>query len=159
MVDVWTEIMTKRGPRCCTVLCLSHSWAVSEWGESLCCWCASLLLLLSHCRLSSLLNVFCTSGSILWPGIIVSLSLPSYCELKQTLRDTCWRVRKFVYFSRKPIRDRHTYIHTYKHNLRLRSHKCPPHPHDYVPHARVFGNVWYLHYITVCLPTPNRHSQ
>ena len=36
------------------VLCLSHSWAVSERSDSLCCWCASLLLSLSYCHFSSL---------------------------------------------------------------------------------------------------------
>ena len=33
-----------------------------------------------------------------------------------------------------------SYIQTYKHNLRLRPDKCPPHLHDYVPHAKVLGN-------------------
>ena len=34
----------------------------------------------------------------------------------------------------------HTYKHTYKHSLRLRPHKHPLHPHDYEPHAKLFGN-------------------
>ena len=49
-------------------------------------------------------------------------------------------VHKLVYFSRKTITDIHTYIHTYKHNLRLRPDKRPPRLHDYVPHAKAFGN-------------------
>ena len=51
-----------------------------------------------------------------------------------------YTIRKLVYFSRKPVMDRHTYIHTYKHNLRIRPHKRPPRLHDYVPHAKAFGN-------------------
>ena len=36
------------------------------------------------------LNVFCTSGRVLWPGIVVSpFSLPSHRELKRTERGTC----------------------------------------------------------------------
>ena len=34
---------------CCAVLCLSSSRAINEWSESLCCWCASLTVVLS-CR-------------------------------------------------------------------------------------------------------------
>ena len=50
------------------VLCLSHSWAVSEQRESLCCWCASLLLSLPYCRLSFFVPLDVFSG-------LVSLSL------------------------------------------------------------------------------------
>ena len=50
------------------------------------------------------------------------------------------RVHKPVYFNRKHVTAIHTYIHTYKHNLRLRPHKCPPHPQDYELHAKAFGN-------------------
>ena len=49
-------------------------------------------------------------------------------------------MRKLVYFSRKPDMDRHTYKHTYNHNLRLRPHKRPLRPHNYVPHTKAFGN-------------------
>ena len=52
-------------------------------------------------------------GRVLWPGVVASpLSLLSYREVKQTKRGTCQRVRKLVYLiSRKPVTDRHTYIH------------------------------------------------
>ena len=103
-----------------------------------------------HCRTVVFhhLNVFCTSGRVFWPGVVVSpLSLPSYCELCVSLAhqdghvpEGKYTIRKLVYFSRKPVTDRHTYIHTYKHNLRIRPHKRPPRPHDYVPHAKAFGN-------------------
>ena len=130
--------------RCRAVLCLSRSRAVSKRSDSLCCWRASLLLSLSYCRLSS--HVFCTSGRILWPGIVVSpLSLPSYCELcvsssapRRARAGGCVNSYTSVV---NPLRtDIHTYIHTYKHNLRIRPHKHPPCPHDYVPHAKAFGN-------------------
>ena len=91
------------------------------------------------------LNVFCTFGCVLWPGVVVSpLSLPSYRELKRTKRDMCRRVHKLYVNSYtsvvNPLRTNiHTYKHTYKYNLRLRPHKRLPHPHDYVPHAKTFG--------------------
>ena len=79
--------------------------------------------------------IFCTSGRVLWPGIIVSpLSLPSYRELKRIKRGMCPRVCKiYVNSYTSVVNPLRTYIHTYKHNRRLRPHK---HPHDYVPHAK-----------------------
>ena len=55
-------------------------------------------------------NVFCTSGRVLWPGIVVSpLSLPSYRELKRTERGTC---RGYVNCS---LQSWTRYWQTYKH--------------------------------------------
>ena len=94
-----------------------HGPSCSERSESLCCWHASLLLSLSYCRLSLLKHLL-----YLWRG-------------------TCRRVHKlYVNSYTSVINPLQTYIHTYKHNLRLRPHKHPPCLHDYVPHAKVFGN-------------------
>ena len=94
-----------------------------------------------HCRTVVFhhLNVFYISECVLWPGVIVSpLSLPSYRELKRIKRGTCPRVCKiYVNFSTSVVNPLWTYIHTYKHNRRLRPHKCP---HDYVPYTKVFSN-------------------
>ena len=96
----------------------------------------------SRVRERSHLNVFCTSGHILWPGVIVSpLGLPSYRDLNRINRGTCRRVRKlYVNLYIYVVNPLQTDIHTYKHNLRLRPHKRLLHPHDYVPHAKVFSN-------------------
>ena len=105
-----------------------------------------------HCRtvIFHHLNIFCTSGHVLWLGGVVSpLSLPSYCDLQCTKRGMCRRVRKLYVNSYtsfvNPLRtDIHTYIHTYKHKLRLRPHKRLPHLHNYVSHAKAFGNDLFL---------------
>ena len=75
-------------------------------------------------------------------SVVVSpLSLPSYHELKHTKRGTCWRVHKlYVNSYTSVINLLRTDIHTYKHNIRLRPQKCPPRPHNYVPHTKAFGN-------------------
>ena len=53
--------------RCRAVLCLSCSRAVSERSDSLCCWRASLLLLLSYCRFSSLKRLlYLWTRSLAW---------------------------------------------------------------------------------------------
>ena len=66
------------------------------------------------------LNVFCTSGSVLWPGVVVStLSLPSYRELCVSLAHQDGHLPEGTYTIRinsytsvvNPLR---TDIHTYK---------------------------------------------
>ena len=123
------------------VLCLSRSGlSASEVTRFV----AGAQVFSFHCRTVVFhhLNVFCTSGRILWPGVVISpLSLPSYRELKRTERGTCRRERTpYVNLYTSVINLLWTDIHTYKHNLRLRPHKRPPCPHDYVPRAKAFGN-------------------
>ena len=128
--------------RCCAACSLPISFTGCQWAK----WIALLLV-----RKSSLftvvllffhhLNIFCTSGCVLWPGVVVSpLSLPSYRDLMRTKRGTCRRIRKLYVNSYTSIVNIRTYTHTYKHSLRLRPHKRPPCPHDYVPHTKAFGN-------------------
>ena len=103
---------------CCVILCLSHHVhgpSVSEVKYFV------ALLLPSYCRLHHL-NVFCTSGRVVWPGVVVSpLSLPLCRELKRTKRGTCQRVRKLYLNSCTSVinRYRQAYIQAYKHSLRL----------------------------------------
>ena len=100
--------------RCRAILCLSHSW-VSKRSESHWCWCANLLSL-SSCRVSFL----CWALNRLLYLCILSLACrrrltseeSSIMSTSIQKRDTCWKIRKLcvkpVYFSRKPVTDRHT---------------------------------------------------
>ena len=116
------------------VLCLSRSWAVRERSDSLCCWRAGLLLSLSYCRLSSLkrfLLQYLWTRSPAWRRCLSSKSsivLWALAHQEGHVPEGTYTIRKLVY------------LHTYKHNLRLRPHKCPLRPHDYVPHAKAFSN-------------------
>ena len=126
---------------CPMVLCLSRSRAVSERSDSLCCWRASLLLSLSYCRLSSLKRLlYLWTRSLAWRRHLSSKSsIVSWALAHQG--GTCRRVRTlYVNSYTSVVNPLRTDIHTYKHNLRLRPHKRSPCPHDYVPHAKVFGN-------------------
>ena len=126
------------------VLCLSHSRAVSERSDSLCCWCASLLLSLSYCHFSSLTCLlYLWTRSLAWRCHLFSKSsIVSWALAHQDghMPEGTYTICKLVYFSRKPVTDIHTYIHTYKHNLRLRPHKRLLRLHNYVPHAKAFGS-------------------
>ena len=63
------------------------------------------------------LNVFCTSGRVLWPGVVISpLSLPSYHELQRTKTCTCrWVQTLYVSSYTSVVNPLQTYIHTYIH--------------------------------------------
>ena len=94
--------------QCCAVVCLSHSRAVSEQSELLCCWCTSLLLSLLYCCLSSLKRLlYLWMRSLAWHHRLSSKSSIVYCELKRTK----WGMYLNLYTSVvNPLR---TEIHTY----------------------------------------------
>ena len=92
-------------------------------------------------------------------GIVVSPLSFLYCELKRTKRGTCRRVRElYINLYTSVVNLLQTDIHRYKHNLRLRPHKCPPRPHNYVPHAKAFGNQSGEIFHSSWLPAPLRNG-